>query len=272
MSEQLDRLEKIANQKVVNDEAQVADIMGWFLGSRLMSHVPNNAKNTGYMRFMKRDLKAALKLDDATIEKFSIGDALMTISHEKDNDYFSVPYVKNGELAVKIRRDAGHCYYLMGILHLYNKRNVRLIQLMHIDFDCFISFLKNAIRAEKELGNISDITYKQRSNMMIRLNNECKVFMEKYSATGMLPDASFILGELIETAYRVGNRPWLCNMEELKKHAYNTVNAFRIAEILFGDLMTGILVAPNAKHYSKFFSCEMERQFSETDAQTGISK
>ncbi len=273
MSEQLERIVKMASQKVITDEAQIADIMGWFLGSRFLNLAPKDTISTGFLGLIRRELTEVFKLDDKFFKNCSVGAALMMISREKNIDFFSVPYVKNSDLTVKIRQDAGHCYYLAVILHLNNKNNVRLKQLMRVDFDSFIAFLKTAVRAERSLDNISEITYGQQTRMLQRLNNECKSFVRKcYRITDSNSYISFTLGDLLERVYKEGNKPWFCNAIDLYKHANETINAYRIAEILFGDMVTNILVVPNKEHYSITFNSCLEGSGPEPDNQPDITK
>lgn len=242
MSMQLEMLEKAASQKTVNDLVQIADLMSWFLNTEFKSLVPERADQKGYIKLIIKELSSGYDVSQEEIGKSSVGEVLAMIAHENENEYFMLPVDTDSRIVGKISPSAGHCYYLNGAMYLLGQKSVRLKQFLSIDFFSLTGFLKTALEADRRLGVISQDDYEREMSRLL-LSRELTVsFMEEFGPEPSGLGMGFTLKDLTDLAYKVGNRPWLCNVIPLDRFCSNTMMAFRAVEILFMDMIYGVMV------------------------------
>ena len=248
MSTQLERIERIASQKMVTDPVEIADLTEKFLQRSLQSLVPASVRGKTYVTLLSRDLANGFECIQEEVRKCSIGDILVMFSKEEMVEFFSVPPENNHEYFLNIPASAGHCLYLTGNICNYRKNDVRLKALGSIQFFAFISVLRTALRAEYALGNLSVEDFDECTHRIGYAKSEILKFCRDH---GLTDGPTITLHDVLETAYKEAIKPWYCHVCELSVYADKVAKAFRIMDLFFMDCIANALVLPNAERYSR---------------------
>ncbi len=248
MSGKLRRIERIASQEMITDPVQIASLTKHFLGRSLQSLVPPSVKTRTHMTLLADDMAKGFGCTSEEIRKCSVGDVLMMISKEEENDFFAPPYENEYTFHTGVKVTAGHCIYLSGIFHNYKNSDIRLKALMAIELTAFIRYLKTALRAEYFQGNLPKQEFEDRFISLDR----AQLRMMNFSRGRECTDKDFVtLGRVMEMSFNEAMRPWSCHLMELSTYRANVIKAYNMANVLFMECMASALVLTNKARYVK---------------------
>jgi hypothetical protein len=262
MSTQLEKIERIASQKMVTDPVEIADLTERFLQRSLRSLVPASVKGKTYVTILSTELAKGFKCIQEEVRNCSVGDILMMFSKEEMVEFFSVPPENNREFFLNIPASAGHCLYLTGNINNYMKNDIRLKALGSIQFLAFMSFLRTALRAEYALGNLAPDDFDERTHRIGYAASEILKFCREH---GFTDEKEITLWNVLGNAYKDAIKPWHCHVCELTVHADKVARAFRIMDLVFMDCIANALVLPNAERYCRGVKLSMVRPDKEEE-------
>lgn len=251
MSLELERIERVASQKMVKDFKDIAYILDRLLGRTVKTLVPPSEKGVTYMTVLANDIARGYDIEPNEIKECSVGDLLMMIQREDNNDYFEAPAENERILYGKLSTQAGHCFYLGGNMNTFKNKDVWIKQFLSIRFLSLTAYLRASLKNEFNLGNMAMEDYKSSIHLLDYAKNEIKSYYSKMKSINNDQFGSVTLGDIIECAYKEGVKSWNCSVNPLTNYTEGVIRAFCCMDNIFMDCITNALVLPHAEQYSR---------------------
>ncbi|MBQ6967459.1 MAG: hypothetical protein IJP84_06110 [Lachnospiraceae bacterium] len=256
MSEELERIEKLARQKCITDHEHIRKILDYVL-SRPLSYFQKDKKRFNYL---KNELSTGFNTN-YRLEKMPLRDILTLIGYEPGKKFFDPP--DTGKMIVDSRfNSAGHCYIIALLLDSYTNRDIHIKEFMHIHLGAFTDHLHETIN--NDLDNCL-ISLTSASGILERVDEFKKKavgYMSKRFDPHMIvnegrkPEDFLKLGDIIYQTLKENARSWMCSVIDIYDYASGIIDTYDLLNRLFMDAVRMPLIHSDRERFKEIMrSC-----------------
>lgn len=233
MSKELEELEMRATQKVITDPAQIERIIAYLLSLPFTYFRQDESRYS----FLRRDICNGFKVCELALERLSLGEILMIMSHMQERPYYAFPDWElddyNEELAC-----AGSSFALALAIQKLSYEDIRIKEFLHIGLKAFRKYLYQRTRDDCGKGRIT-------REAGIELRHGVAVCMKKASLYMKLdlnePEdrSSPTIGDLLSKALEGCQENWTFFQRSWDWYRDKILNSYGVLCLMFMNAIRG---------------------------------
>lgn len=227
MSKELEELEMRATQKIITDPAQIERIIAYLL-SLPFTYLRQDESRYSFLRGEIRD---GFKVCETDLERLSLGEFLMIMSHMQERPYYAFPDRELDDYSEELA-SAGCCFALAIVIQNQSYKDIRIREFMHIGLKAFRKYLYQRTRDDCGKGRITrEAGYELRHGVAVCMKKASSYMKLDLNKPAGCSDPT--IGDLISKALKGCLERWLFFQRSWNRYRDEILNSYGVLCLLF---------------------------------------